>query len=71
MCGFGDNLQNATPRNFTESNNQISATLPHKITSGEADNLGNRTLYIYIDVPFGLSTGVTYNSSRAWELFAS
>ncbi len=71
--GFGDNIQNATPRNFTESSNQISATLPHKITSGEADNLGNRTLYIYIDIPLnkGLSTGVTYNSSLAWELFAS
>jgi hypothetical protein len=71
-AGFGDAILNGTPRNFTESNNQISAVLPHKIT-GDADNLGNRTLYIYVNVPLskGLSTGVTYNISRAWELFAS
>jgi hypothetical protein len=70
--GFGDGLLNATPRNFTASNNQNAATLPHKITS-EADTVSNRTLYIYIDVPTnkGLSTGVTYNASRAWEMFAS
>ncbi|MBI2550475.1 hypothetical protein HYV83_04830 [Candidatus Woesearchaeota archaeon] len=73
--GFGDNLQNATPRNITDSAllSNVSATLPHKITGGAADNLGNRTLYIYVDVPSdkGLSSGVTYNSSRAWELFAT
>ncbi|MFH1181907.1 MAG: hypothetical protein V1702_03030 [Candidatus Woesearchaeota archaeon] len=71
--GLGDALFNNTPRNFTVSNNQISATLPHKITSAEADKLSNRTMYIYIDVPLnkGLSSGVTYNSSSAWQLFAS
>ena len=38
-------------------------------------NLGNRTLYIYIDIPVnkGLSSGVTYNVSPSspWQLFAS
>ncbi|MBI2141150.1 hypothetical protein HYU16_01880 [Candidatus Woesearchaeota archaeon] len=69
--GFGSNLQNGTPNNFTDSS-ETSATLPHKITSGEGDNLGNRTVYIYIDVPQnkGLSTGVTYNISAAWEIWA-
>ena len=71
--GFGDGLLNNTPRNFTVSDNQVSATLPHKITNAESDFKANRTLYIYVDVPSnqGLSTGVTYNSSRAWELFMS
>ena len=74
--GLGRAILNGTPTNFTDissSATNISATLPHKTTSGESDNLGNRTLYIYIDIPVnkGLSTGVTYNVSRAWELFAS
>jgi hypothetical protein len=70
--GYGDAISNATPRNFTASDKQVSATLPHKISS-ESDLFGNRTLYIYIDVPTnkGLSTGVVYNASRPWELFAS
>lgn len=74
--GFGVNLTNGTPTNFSDSllGGQLSATLPHKITSGEADNKANRTLYIYIDVPNdkGLSTGVTYNTSASypWQLIA-
>ncbi|MBI2141148.1 hypothetical protein HYU16_01870 [Candidatus Woesearchaeota archaeon] len=68
--GFGDSMVNATPMNVTDSNGPLSATLPHK-TTNEGDRLGNRTLYIYIDVPSnkGLSSGVTYNSSRAWEVW--
>lgn len=63
-------MVNATPMNVTDSNGPLSATLPHK-TTNEGDRLGNRTLYIYIDVPSnkGLSSGVTYNSSRAWEVW--
>ncbi len=70
--GFGSALFNATPRNITGSD-ELSAPLPHKITAGEADKLSNRTLYIYIDIPLnkGLSSGVTYNNSRPWELFAT
>jgi hypothetical protein len=74
LGGYGDNLMNGTPRNFTASQNQLSATMPHKIVN-ESDTLGNRTLYIYVDIPLnkGLSTGVTYNSSPSmpWQLFAS
>ena len=71
--GFGTNLTNGTPTNFSDSllGGQVSATLPHKITGAEADFKGNRTLYIYIDVPsVGLSTGVTYNTSSSypWQL---
>ena len=73
VSGFGDNLQNATSINFSDSSYPNSATLPHKITNGEGDNLGNGTLYIYIDIPInkGLSSGVTYNATSSWQLFAS
>ena len=69
--GFGTGLVNATPVNFSDSTD-VSATMPHHITS-ESDTKGNRTLYIYIDVPSnkGLSTGVTYNASGAWQLITS
>ncbi len=69
--GFGTGLVNNTPVNFSDSTG-VSATLQHKVTS-EADTKGNRTLYIYVDVPNskGLSSGVTYNVSSAWQLFVS
>ncbi len=81
--GWGTNLTNATPANFTATGDglggEISAILSHKTSlitgqgSTEGDTRANRTLYIYIDVPNnkGLSTGVTYNASAAWEMILS
>ncbi len=72
--GFGKALFNATPTNFTGLGDQNqNTTLPHKITNAEADKFSNRTLYIYIDVPSdkGLTSSVTYNASRPWQLFAT
>ena len=65
--GFGDGLVDGTARNITGSAG--IADLPHLTMVG--DELGNRTLYIYADIPNdkGLTPGLTYNASRAWELW--
>jgi len=68
--GFGINLANWSGVNLSsEHRENLSITLgPANITGGD----NNDTIFIYIDIPSdaGLSSGVTYNSSYTWDVWA-
>lgn len=69
--GFGVNLANASGVNISEEGN---SNLSIQLNKSNADGSGgHHASYIYIDIPNdkGLSSGVTYNSSYAWDVWAS
>jgi hypothetical protein len=71
--GNGQNISSGVPIAFNESSG-LGATMPHHI-SGDSDFKGNRSVYIYIDIPInrGLTAGATYNASPAspWQLMTT